>query len=190
VSPRSAVAAMTAGVACRSCGTGLRENAKFCDDCGAPTAVSRGTAEYKQVTVLFADVVHSMEIAARESRSRTTPHPAARRSATRRIGHHGARSTPPPARRRCATTSETHRSSPTSPHPRPARRVPGTATTTPAPARRTSPYSARPAGPEDIPDNPPPGPPADDPSRAPSRCGPRPQAAPAAAPDNMARPIV
>ncbi len=37
---------------------------KFCNECGAPvTQVSR-SAEYKQVTVLFADVVHSMEIAA------------------------------------------------------------------------------------------------------------------------------
>jgi class 3 adenylate cyclase len=55
---------MTAGVACASCGTGLRENAKFCDECGAPSAVSGDTAEYKQVTVLFADVVRSMGIAA------------------------------------------------------------------------------------------------------------------------------
>ena len=36
---------MTVGVACGSCGTGLRENAKFCDECGAPTAVSGDTAE-------------------------------------------------------------------------------------------------------------------------------------------------
>ncbi len=36
---------------------------KFCNECGAPvTQVSR-SAEYKQVTVLFADVVHSMDIA-------------------------------------------------------------------------------------------------------------------------------
>jgi class 3 adenylate cyclase len=55
---------MTAGVACGSCGTGLRENAKFCDECGAPAAVSGDPAEYKQVTVLFADVVRSMDIAA------------------------------------------------------------------------------------------------------------------------------
>jgi class 3 adenylate cyclase len=55
---------MTAGVACGSCGTGLRENAKFCGECGAPTGVSGETAEYKQVTVLFADVVRSMDIAA------------------------------------------------------------------------------------------------------------------------------
>ncbi|AGB25702.1 adenylate/guanylate cyclase family protein [Mycobacterium sp. JS623] len=51
-------------VACGSCGTALRESAKFCDDCGAPTSVSGDAAEYKQVTVLFADVVRSMDIAA------------------------------------------------------------------------------------------------------------------------------
>ena len=55
---------MTAGVACGSCGTGLRENAKFCDECGAPTTASSDPAKYKQVTVLFADVVHSMDLAA------------------------------------------------------------------------------------------------------------------------------
>ncbi len=55
---------MTSGVACASCSTGLRENAKFCGECGAPTAVGDNTAKYKQVTVLFADVVHSMDIAA------------------------------------------------------------------------------------------------------------------------------
>jgi class 3 adenylate cyclase len=55
---------MTAGVVCGSCGTGLRENAKFCDECGAPTSVSGDAAMYKQVTVLFADVVRSMDLAA------------------------------------------------------------------------------------------------------------------------------
>jgi class 3 adenylate cyclase len=55
---------LTVDVACGWCGIGLRENAKFCDACGAPTAVSGDTAEYKQVTVLFADVVRSMDIAA------------------------------------------------------------------------------------------------------------------------------
>ena len=47
-----------------ACGTELRLNAKFCDQCGSPTARPGTPAEYKQVTVLFADVVHSMEIAA------------------------------------------------------------------------------------------------------------------------------
>ena len=54
---------MTA-LTCRSCSTNLRENAKFCDECGTQTAVSGDLAEYKQVTVLFADVVRSMDIAA------------------------------------------------------------------------------------------------------------------------------
>ena len=40
------------------------ENAKLRNQCDAPAAVSGGTAEYKQVTVLFADVVRSMDIAA------------------------------------------------------------------------------------------------------------------------------
>ncbi len=53
-----------AGVACAACGTELRQNAKFCDACGSPLTGSPTWAEYKQVTVLFADVVHSMDIAA------------------------------------------------------------------------------------------------------------------------------
>ena len=55
---------MIAGVACGACDTRLREDAKFCDECGTPIAVSGDAAEYKQVTVLFADVVRSMDIAA------------------------------------------------------------------------------------------------------------------------------
>ena len=55
---------MTAALACMICGAELRSRAKFCDECGSPTAVSGTRAEYKQVTVLFADVVHSMDIAA------------------------------------------------------------------------------------------------------------------------------
>src|ERR1700722_19120894 len=54
----------TSTVACSSCGAQLRAIAKFCDECGSPTGVSAKPAEYKQVTVLFADVVHSMDIAA------------------------------------------------------------------------------------------------------------------------------
>ena len=38
--------------------------AKFCSECGSPLTQARRSAEYKQVTVLFADVVHSMDIAA------------------------------------------------------------------------------------------------------------------------------
>src|ERR1700758_2280987 len=53
-----------AGLACTSCGTRLGAAAKFCRECGAPLATSTKSAEYKQVTVLFADVVHSMDIAA------------------------------------------------------------------------------------------------------------------------------
>src|SRR6201987_4243340 len=52
---------MTAVAACRTFGTEPRENAGFCHGCGSPLSRS---AEYKQVTVLFADVVHSMDIAA------------------------------------------------------------------------------------------------------------------------------
>ncbi len=42
----------------------LTATAKFCSECGKPSAHSAQSAEYKQVTVLFADVVHSMDIAA------------------------------------------------------------------------------------------------------------------------------
>ena len=55
---------MTAATACRTCGTELREGARFCDGCGAPVTAQDTHAEYKQVTVLFADVAHSMDIAA------------------------------------------------------------------------------------------------------------------------------
>jgi class 3 adenylate cyclase len=37
---------------------------KFCHECAAPVVAATQSAEYKQVTVLFADVVHSMDIAA------------------------------------------------------------------------------------------------------------------------------
>lgn len=49
---------------CGSCGTALRPTAKFCDQCGAARRESAEAAVYKQVTVLFADVVRSMDIAA------------------------------------------------------------------------------------------------------------------------------
>ncbi len=46
------------------CGTEPREGARFCDGCGAPVMEQETRAGYKQVTVLFADVVRSMSIAA------------------------------------------------------------------------------------------------------------------------------
>src|SRR6516164_1644878 len=61
--PEAAEGRMTAVTACRTCGTEPREGARFCDGCGAPVTAQDTHAEYKQVTVLFADVVHSMEIA-------------------------------------------------------------------------------------------------------------------------------
>jgi class 3 adenylate cyclase len=53
-----------AGLPCGSCGTELPPNSKFCSQCGASITTATTPAEYKQVTVLFADVVHSMDIAA------------------------------------------------------------------------------------------------------------------------------
>ena len=50
--------------ACSVCGTEPLEHARFCHGCGSAVGPSEATAEYKQVTVLFADVVHSMDIAA------------------------------------------------------------------------------------------------------------------------------
>src|SRR3984893_8352956 len=55
---------MTAMAACRTCGIEPLENARFCHGCGSPVKDGDTRAEYKQVTVLFADVVHSMDIAA------------------------------------------------------------------------------------------------------------------------------
>ena len=50
--------------ACTACGCELSQTAKFCSEFGSPVASAQQPAEYKQVTVLFADVVHSMDIAA------------------------------------------------------------------------------------------------------------------------------
>ncbi len=57
--------ALTAtGLFCGSCGAQSSTTAKFCSECGTPLNTATPSAEYKQVTVLFADVVHSMDIAA------------------------------------------------------------------------------------------------------------------------------
>ena len=61
---------MRAATSCRTCGTEALENAGFCHRCGSPVAEPALHAEYKQVTVLFADVVHSMDIAAAVSAER------------------------------------------------------------------------------------------------------------------------
>ena len=61
--PGLAEGRMTAVLACRICGTEPLEQARFCHGCGAPVAEPAVSAEYKQVTVLFADVVGSMNIA-------------------------------------------------------------------------------------------------------------------------------
>jgi adenylate cyclase len=59
--------------ACANCGTEPRAGARFCDACGtpfspvlslAPAISTPRHAEFKQVTVLFADVVRSMDLAA------------------------------------------------------------------------------------------------------------------------------
>jgi adenylate cyclase len=52
-----------AGAVCRACGTELRHGARFCDACGAPAPESGEQPEFKQVTVLFADVVNSLVMA-------------------------------------------------------------------------------------------------------------------------------
>ncbi len=49
------------GLVCAACGTELPSDSKFCNKCGTPVGVQHSPAEYKQVTVLFADVVHSMD---------------------------------------------------------------------------------------------------------------------------------
>ncbi|OBA73063.1 cyclase [Mycobacterium sp. 1554424.7] len=54
---------MAAGTACRTCGTEPFKDARFCHSCGSAVQDGDTHAEYKQVTVLFADVVGSMEIA-------------------------------------------------------------------------------------------------------------------------------
>jgi len=50
---------VNAAVLCCACGTGLAANSRFCNECGVPVAAAK-PAEFKQVTVLFADVVGSM----------------------------------------------------------------------------------------------------------------------------------
>ena len=54
-----------AGLVCTSCGSEpSRTGARYCDACGRALPGPDSRAEFKQVTVLFADVVGSMDIAA------------------------------------------------------------------------------------------------------------------------------
>ena len=55
---------MDPDLCCAGCGNGLRASARFCDACGTPVSSGRAAEERKQVTVLFADVVGSMKMAA------------------------------------------------------------------------------------------------------------------------------
>jgi class 3 adenylate cyclase len=55
---------MTAVPAWGTCGVEPLASARFCHNCGLPVDDTGTRAEYKQVTVLFADVVRSMNIAA------------------------------------------------------------------------------------------------------------------------------
>jgi adenylate cyclase len=52
------------GPLCGSCGAQSSPTAKFCSECGTRLTQATQSAEYKQVTVLFADVVGSMKLAA------------------------------------------------------------------------------------------------------------------------------
>lgn len=49
---------------CRACGNNLRTAARYCDACGTAVYADHGVGERKQLTVLFADVVGSMSLAA------------------------------------------------------------------------------------------------------------------------------
>ncbi|MCV7069185.1 AAA family ATPase [Mycolicibacterium rufum] len=49
---------------CGSCGNDLRARARFCDVCGSAVRAGPASGEHKLVTVLFADVVGSMRLAA------------------------------------------------------------------------------------------------------------------------------
>jgi adenylate cyclase len=62
-----------AGLPCGSCGTERPPNSKFCNECGAPGTQVNRSAEYKQVTVLIADVVHSMDLAAAVGAAASSP---------------------------------------------------------------------------------------------------------------------
>ncbi len=55
---------MGAAASCPACAADLPPGARFCHVCGTRQAEQREPSEFKQVTVLFADVVRSMDLAA------------------------------------------------------------------------------------------------------------------------------
>jgi adenylate cyclase len=69
---------------CVSCGAQSSPRAKFCSECGARLTQAGQAAEYKQVTVLFADVVGSMKLAVvlQTERLREVMHELFNRAAT------------------------------------------------------------------------------------------------------------
>ena len=60
-----------AALACGSCGRELPPNSKFCNECGAAVLTATTPAEYKQVTVLFAEVVVRLGVTSRRDRDVT-----------------------------------------------------------------------------------------------------------------------
>lgn len=52
------------GLFCGFCGAQSSPTAKFCGECGSRLTRTTQSAEYKQATVFFADVVDSMSLAA------------------------------------------------------------------------------------------------------------------------------
>jgi hypothetical protein len=64
---------MTAGTACRACGTRRRENARLCHGCGSPIAAGDSQISDWQVTVLFADVYSARDRARQGDRDAAIP---------------------------------------------------------------------------------------------------------------------
>src|SRR4029078_5606637 len=99
--------------ACATCATEVRANAKFCDEGSTPIdegstpiTVSPNTAEYKQVPVLCADVVHSVAIAPTVSAERLRDHEGSSRQVSNGVD---AVNTSRRIRRACAVVARSFR---------------------------------------------------------------------------------
>jgi hypothetical protein len=77
---------MIAATACRTCGTEPREGAWFCDGCGSPVQDGDTRAEYKQVTVLFAELVIPLGVTTPAATITMPPQSADRRREAARTG--------------------------------------------------------------------------------------------------------